>query len=147
MTPKVLDARVIGRQFQMPRHPRVEPLTVKSVLQKRLSSLHFASADFTLLEALTLMTVHDIRALLVLDNDRISGVFSEHDYVRHLVQVTSSRMDTPIRDVMTSSEIFAHPSDSVRSCPNLMSENHLFYLPIQEKLKPVAMMSLDELHL
>ena len=52
---KVLDARVAGTQNEIPRHPRVEPLTVKSFLHKKPSNPNTVTADATLQEALKLM--------------------------------------------------------------------------------------------
>ena len=118
-----------------------------SVLQKRPapSGPYFVSGESTLLEALQLMAEHDIRALLVLESGRLSGFFSEHDYVRHSVRVTSTRIDASVRELMTPCTIFARPTDSVQSCLTLMSENGLRYLPIQEKSTPITIVSLDEL--
>ena len=146
-TPKVLEARVTGRQSDIPRHPRVELATVKSVLQKRPSHSepYFVSGDSRLLEVLQLMDEHDIRALPVWDRGRLSGFFSERDYIRHSIRVASTGMDASVRELMTPCAISARPTDSIQSCLTLMSENGLRHLPIQEESAPIAIVSLDEL--
>ena len=144
----ILDERVSGKRTAIPQHRRVELVTVKSVLNKRTSpsTAYFVSGDLASREALQLMVEYDIRALLVLDNGRVSGMFSEHDYLHHATRVASLGINTPVREVMASCAIFARPTDSVQSCLELMSENRLRHLPIHDESGPIAIVSLDELH-
>jgi CBS domain-containing protein len=139
---KVLDARVAGRRFDIPLHPRVEPLTVKSVLPKRRPMLHCVTAGATLLEALQLMAEHDVGAVMVLESGRLIGVFSERDYARSSTQDTQLAM--PLREVMTSCDFVAGPNDSVQKCLSLMFENHLRYLPVQEGDVVIGLLSLED---
>jgi CBS domain-containing protein len=144
-TRNVLDARVAGTQFEIPRHPRVDPLTVKSVLHKGPPRLLCVRADATSLEALKLMAEHDIGAVPVLDGSRFIGIFSERDYVRSSIQTTQLATNIPLLEGMKSCDIFANLSDSVRTCLSLMIENRLRYLPIQEDGNLIAVLSLDDL--
>jgi CBS domain-containing protein len=141
---KVLDARVAGTQFEIPQHPRLEPLTVKSVLQKRPSKLHCARVDATSLEALQLMAEHDVGAVPVLDGGRLIGIFSERDYARSSIRATQLATAIPLREVMTACDIFANLTDSVPKCLGLMSENRLRYLPVQDGGNLIAMLSRDD---
>lgn len=144
-TRKVLDARVAGTEFEVPRHPRVEPITVNSILQKRPSKPHCISGDATSLEALTLMAEHDVGAVLVLDGGRLVGMFSEREYARSSIRATQLPTAMPVREVMTPCDIIANVTDSAHKCLSLMLENRLQYLPVQEKGKLIAMLSLDDL--
>jgi CBS domain-containing protein len=144
-TRKVLDARVAGTQFEIPQHPRVEPLTAKSVLTKRPSGLHCVTADATMLEALKLMAEHDIGAVLVTDGGGLIGFFSERDYARSSIRATELATAIPVREGMTLCGITANLTDSVQTCLSLMIDNRLRYLPVQDKGNLVAMLSLDDL--
>ncbi len=141
-TRKGLDARVAGTRYEIPQHPRVEPLTEKSVLRKRPSTLHCVRADATSLEALQLMAEHDIGAVLVLDGGRVVGIFSERDYARS--SAAQFPADIPLHDVMKPCEIFANLTDSVPKCLTLMIDNHLRYLPVREGGRLIAMLSLGD---
>ena len=144
-TRKVLDDRVTGTECEIPQHPRVEPLTVKSVLHRRTPILHCVPATATAKEALQLMAHHDVGAVLVLDGDSFVGVFSERNYIRSTQASTKSPADIPIREVIVSSDISVGLTDSVQTCLNLMRENHLRYLPVIEAGHPVALLSLEDL--
>ena len=144
----ILDERVSGKRSEIPQHRRVELVTVKSVLNKRTSpsTAYFVSGDLTSREALQRMFEYDIRALLVLDSGRVSGIFTEHDYLHHATRVASLGINTPVREVMASCAIFARPTDSAQSCLELMSKNRLRHLPIHDDTGPIAIVALDELH-
>ena len=141
---KVLDARVAGSQSVLPRHPRVDALTVQSVLQKRPSTPFSVDANATSLEALTLTAKHDIGAVLVLDGRRVIGVFSERGYSRGSIRTAHSPA-TPVRELMQPCDTFASPADSVQECLNTMTHHRLHYLPVQHNGDIVAMLSLEDL--
>jgi CBS domain-containing protein len=143
-TRKVLDQRVTGTESEIPQHPRVQALTVRSVLHHRPPILHCVPATATAKEALQLMAHHDVGAVLVLDHDTFVGVFSERDYIRSTQASTKSPADIPIREVIASGGISVGLTDSVQTCLNLMSENHLRYLPVIEAGHPFALLSLED---
>jgi CBS domain-containing protein len=142
---KTLDARVAGTQFEIPRHPRVEPLTVKSVLRKRPLRIPCVGADATSLEALKLMAEHDVGAVLVLDGGSLVGIFSERDYARSSVRTIQLPTVRPVGEVMTPCAIFATPSDSAQQCLSLMIDNHYRYLPVQEEGNLVTLLLLEDI--
>jgi CBS domain-containing protein len=147
-TRKVLDERVAGTECEIPQHPRVEPLTVKTLLSRQTPKLYCVPASATAKEALQLMANHDVGAVLVLDGDSFVGVFSERSYIRSTIRSTQastkSPADIPIREVIVSSDISVSLTDSVQTCLNLMSENHLRNLPVMEAGHPVALLSLED---
>jgi len=142
---KVLEARVAGTQGEFPRHPRVEPPTVKSLLHKNPLAPHCVSVNATSQEALKIMAEHDIGAVLVLDGSRLAGIFSERDHARSSLRAAQSAGATPLREAMTPCSVFATPTDSVQKCMSLMSENRLRYLAVQEGKIPIAILALEDL--
>jgi CBS domain-containing protein len=142
---KVLDARVAGAQFEFPRHPRIEPLTVKTVLHKRPSALHCVGANATSLEALKLMAIHDIGAVPVLDGGRFIGIFSERAYARSSILAMKLPAVLPVREAVTPCTVSASLTDSAQKCLSLMMEHSLLHLPVSEAGKLIALLSLDDL--
>jgi CBS domain-containing protein len=143
--PKILDKRVSGKQGGFPQHPRVERLTVRSILQRRPSELHCISADAPSLEALKLMAEDDIGALPVMEGGRMIGIFSERDYARRSIQAMEQAAARPVREVMTRCAVSVTPADSAHQCLSLMIQNRLRYLPVQEAGKLIALLALDDL--
>lgn len=138
---KILDNRVAGMRLEIPGHPRVELPTVRSVLQKRPSTLHSVAAVAGLPEALKVLSEQDVRAILVLDAGRAVGVFSERDCIRASNAPTTTR----VGDVMSSCDTAGALTDSAHACLSRMIEKHLRYLPILEEGNPVALLSREDL--
>jgi len=90
------------------------------------------------------MAEHDLEAVLVSDGGRSIGIFSERDYARGSIHATHSPAEIPVRDVMTSCDVFANFADSLQTCLGLMLENRLRYLPVQEKGNLIALLSLED---
>jgi CBS domain-containing protein len=144
-TTKILEARTTGTQSEVPRHPRVETLTVKSVLKERPSPICCVEADVASLDALKLMAKHDIGAVMVLDGGRAIGIFSEREYVRHSARVAQLAVTAPVHETMMPCDISVTTAASAQECLNLMNEKRLRHLPVQEAGKLIAMLSLDDL--
>jgi CBS domain-containing protein len=117
---------------------------VKSVVNKRSSTLHWVRADATALDALQMMAEHDLGAVPVLDGGRLIGLFSERDYARRTIGAAQLPASMPLRAVMTTCDIFAKLSDSVQECVGAMIEHHLRYMPVRDGDTLVAVLSLDE---
>jgi CBS domain-containing protein len=139
---KGLDGRVAGKLSEMPRHPRVEPLTLKSLIQKRGSKPSAVSADATPLSAVKLMAEQDAGAVLVMDDGHVVGIFSERDYTRSAIR---SEGASEVRDVMTPCGVQAKVTDSVQDCLRHMKENRLRYLTVAEGREVVAVLSQEEI--
>lgn len=142
---KILEARTTGTQLEVPNHPRVEPLTVSAILKKRPSPIHSVDANALSLDALRLMSEHDIEAVPVLDGGALIGIFSEREHARNSALVEQLAVATPVRDAMVPCNVFAAPTDSAQYCFSLMRENRLRYLPVQDQGTLVAVLSLDDL--
>lgn len=97
--------------------------------EKRRGLISVAPAD-TVLEALKLMAEHDIGALLVMDQGKPVGIFSERDYARKVVLQGKSSKDTPIREVMSDKVIYVTLSQSVEDCMAIMTDRRVRHLPV-----------------
>jgi CBS domain-containing protein len=135
-TPGTLDERVSGTKFDAPQHPRVEPLSVRTVLHRRPAYYCFAREEDSALAALALMAEHDLSALLVLDGERISGVFSAHEYLRRLIHNTST---STVREAMSACDHVAHPGDRVQDCLTRMFEMKMSHLVVVDESGAAAL--------
>src|SRR5688500_15408082 len=98
--------------------------TVNEVLQSKGHSEWSIGPLATVYEALELMAAKDIGALLVVDDGRLAGIFSERDYARKIILKGKASRDTPVRDSMTSRVITVGPDETVAQCMALMTHHH-----------------------
>lgn len=96
-------------------------------------------------DALVVMAEYKIGALVVLQGEKLVGIFSERDYAREVVLKGRSSKTTQISEVMTEKVLTAKPSDTVEQAMSIMSEKRIRHLPVVENDKVVGMLSIGDL--
>ena len=81
-------------------------------------------------------------AVLVLDADRMVGVFSLQD-IAHAAAMSDgiSAMALAVSDVMTACSCAVSPDDSAQTCLHLMYERNLHFIPVLQNDHPIALLS------
>lgn len=119
--------------------------TVQQLLGRKGSQVWSVSPEQSVYEATSQLAQRNVGALLVLDEEKLVGIFSERDCVRRVVLARRSLTDTRVREVMTTSVKTASPSDSVDRCMRIMTELRIRHLPIMEDQRVVGMISVGDL--
>lgn len=115
------------------------------LIAKPDAKIYSVEASAMVVEALQLMADKIVGALLVLDDGKLVGLFSERDYARKLALMGRSSRTTAIRDVMTADLICVRPSDTMESCMELMTDKHIRHLPVLENGELIGMISIGDL--
>jgi CBS domain-containing protein len=84
----------------------------------------------TVFHALTLMAQHDIGALLVLDGEKLVGIFSERDYARKIMLHGKSSKETLVKEIMSDRVAYVTPATTLDECMALMTERRFRHLPV-----------------
>lgn len=96
-------------------------------------------------DALVVLAEYKIGALVVLEGEKLVGIFSERDYAREVVLKGRSSKTTQISEVMTDKVLSASPNDTVEQAMSLMSEKRIRHLPVIENGKVVGVLSIGDL--
>jgi CBS domain-containing protein len=72
-------------------------------------------------------------ALVVIDNGKVVGVFTERDYARKVILKGKSSKTTNVSELMTKEVLYVEPDTSVEDCMSLMTEKRVRHLPVMEK--------------
>jgi len=107
-------------------------ITVGQVLRAKGYGFHAISPEATAYSALELMADKNIGALMVMENEKLVGVFSERDYARKVILKGKASKSTTVRELMTSSPISIKLAMTLRDCMILMSKNHIRHLPVMD---------------
>jgi CBS domain-containing protein len=86
--------------------------------------------DDSVFHALTLMAQFEIGALLVLEQGKLVGIFSERDYARKIVLKGKASKDTPVREIMSDKLSCVTLAQTVEECMALMTDKHVRHLPV-----------------
>lgn len=120
-------------------------MNIRQILQgKKVNALYSVSSNQTVLDALKLMAEKNIGAVLVIDNDVLTGIFSERDYARKIILKDRHSDDTPVADVMTASVITIEPDQSIDECMVIMSDKHIRHLPVMDKEELIGIISIND---
>ncbi len=117
---------------------------VSQILQTKGGTTWTVSPDTTVYEALNLMSEKDIGALIVVDDGKVVGIFSERDYARKIILQGKSSKQTAVEEIMTGEVICVGPDQSVTKCMALMTEKHIRHIPILDKGQLVGVISIGD---
>ena len=118
---------------------------ILDLLKKRTPVNWSLNPKDTVFDALQTLANHNVGALMVLDNGKLVGVFSERDYTRKIALAGKSSKDTKVQDIMTSNVISVAPTVRTRDCLALMSQKKIRHLPIVDGDTVLGMISVRDI--
>jgi CBS domain-containing protein len=119
--------------------------TADSILNQKGRNIWSIHPNSTVFEAVKLMAQKNVGALLVMDGERLVGMFTERDYSRKVVLRGKSSRDTAVKEIISTPVITVKPDDSVEDCMRLMSERRIRHLPVMENERVVGVLSIGDL--
>ncbi|MFY7652668.1 MAG: CBS domain-containing protein [Chitinophagaceae bacterium] len=119
-------------------------MKVADILQKKGFSVYSVNSETTVYEALQIMSEKNIGALLVIDDEQLSGIMSERDYARKIILKGKTSQDTLVKEIMTANPISVTPKDSLENCMELMSQKHIRHLPVTNDNEILGMISIGD---
>ncbi len=118
---------------------------IASILENRPDEIWSVKSSQSVLEAIKLMAEKGIGAVLVIDDNQLSGILSERDYARKIILENRSSNSTLVSEIMTA-DVFTTTSDStVAECMSMMTDNDFRHLPVVDSDGVVGMISIGDL--
>jgi len=119
--------------------------TVKQLIStKNYGANYSVDCADTVLKALEIMAEANISAVMVTENDKVVGIFTERDYSRKGELKGLSAKSTPVRDLMTEQMITVTPETSIDQCMGLMQQYRIRHLPVIKNETMVGMVSMRD---
>lgn len=118
--------------------------TIRSIVQKKGRVVFSVAPSATILDALKVMAEKNIGALLVMEEGRLVGIFSERDYARRGV-LQGHDTATRIAEVMTPGVYYIGLDQTIEECMALMSGKHIRHLPVIENEQVVGVISIGDI--
>lgn len=122
--------------------------TVRKLLEVKESATNFSvEATQSVLDALKVMAEAQIGAILVTENDKIIGIYTERDYLYKGELEGRSAKNTKIKDVMIPQMITVTNDTTVDQCMALMKQYRIRHLPVVENDQLVGLVSMRDVML
>ena len=120
--------------------------TVKDILQLKGHVVYTVSPDSSVYEALETLEAKNLGSLVVLEeNGKLDGIFTERDYARKVILKGRSSKETKVRDIMTESPVFVTPDHKIEYCMQLMTDKFIRHLPVLENDELVGVISIGDI--
>lgn len=117
--------------------------TLQNLFQRR--ALVSAAPDHSVLQVAQRMVESRVGCIVILDGDRLVGVFSERDLMTRVVVPGREPSATPVSEVMTREVVTARLSDRVDRCEEKMRRAGCRHLPVLADGRVIAMLSMRDL--
>ncbi len=119
--------------------------TVRNILQKKGNAVYSVSPDSSVYDALEDLEEKNLGGLVVVENGKLIGVFTERDYARKVILKGRSSKETLVRDIMSSHPIFVNPDNTIDDCMQLMSDKFIRHLPVIENDVLIGVLSIGDI--
>ena len=119
-------------------------MKVNDILKGKGNITLSVTPDTIILDALRLMSEKNVGALLVMENEKLIGIFSERDYARKIILKGRTALDTQVGEIMTSEVITISPDETIEQCMKLMSQKRIRHLPFVQSSKVVGVISIGD---
>lgn len=115
--------------------------TMKDILDRKGYTFLFISPDDTVFQAVKRLNEKQIGALLVMDGERLLGIFSERDLLRLMDEQGNFPMQKAVHEVMTPQVFGVKLSTPVDDCMALMTEKKIRHVPVMDGKMVVGVVS------
>ena len=119
--------------------------SVEKLLQIKGNQTWSIDPQATVYEALQLMSEKEVGAILVLEEGKVIGIFTERDYARKLILKGKFSKDTAVRELMTQEVLYVDPHNTIEDCMVLMTNNRVRHLPVLDNGKLAGIVSLGDM--
>lgn len=103
---------------------------VDSILTGKGSTVVTVSSETTIGDLIVELARHNIGAVVVIDNGKLSGIVSERDIVRHLAGSAEGFRAQPVSSIMTRLPKTCHRDDTVDHAMSIMTQGRFRHLPV-----------------
>jgi len=117
---------------------------VHDVLDHKGSDVWTVDPTTSVYEALEVMADKNIGALVVVEEGRLIGIFSERDYARRLALEGKRSRETPVKEIMTEVVATVSTSHSMKDCMEFMTNSRVRHLPVVENGELIGLVSIGD---
>ena len=133
---------IISVYFMRIRDKRRAPLG--RIFEGR-EAIHSVGPDTPVAQCVRTMTAEKIGALIVMDGERLIGIFTERDALNKVLAAGLDPVSTKVSEVMTKDPYCIPPATTVGEAMELVTKRRIRHLPVVENGKVLAVISSGDL--
>ena len=118
--------------------------TIAQLLNAKGDQIWSVEPKATIFEALEIMSEKEIGALLVMEDGKLTGIFSERDYARKVILKGKSSKETPVGELMTKKVFYIDSQNTINDCMAMMTAKRIRHVPVIEDNQVVGIVTIGD---
>ena len=118
--------------------------TIAQLLNTKGYQIWSVEPKATIFEALEIMSEKEIGALLVMEDGKLTGIFSERDYARKVILKGKSSKETPVGELMTKKVFYIDPQKTTNDCMAMMTAKRIRHVPVIEDNQVMGIVTIGD---
>ncbi|MDH3356486.1 MAG: CBS domain-containing protein [Desulfobacteraceae bacterium] len=118
--------------------------TVEQLLQVKGSDIWSIAPQATTYNALQIMAEKNVGALLVIEKEKLMGIFSERDYARKVILKDKSSKNTSVGELMTREVFYIDANSTLEESMALMTAKRIRHLPVLKNNQLIGIVTLGD---
>jgi CBS domain-containing protein len=119
-------------------------MLIRDILQLKGTQIFSIAPDGRVTDAVREMAARDIGSLVVMDGGRMVGMLTFREVLKALDAAGGNLGDTRVAAVMVREPVRGSPGDTLEQLREVMTLNHVRYLPVEEAGRLVGVISFHD---
>ena len=119
-------------------------MLIRDILNLKGSTIYSIAPTGRVSDAVGIMVRHDIGSLVVMADGKMTGMLTFREVLNALNAEHGDLGDLQVGRVMVKDPIYGHPDDTIDRLREVMTQNHVRYLPIQDGEQLIGVISFHD---
>ena len=105
-------------------------MRIADLLARKGTAVLTVPPDAPISQLLSVLAERNVGAAVVCEDDRLVGIVSERDVVRHLHHRGAELLAAPVAEIMTTVVATCRPGDDIQTLSRTMTERRIRHIPV-----------------
>ncbi|MDD7940169.1 CBS domain-containing protein [Actinomycetospora lutea] len=113
-------------------------MRIADLLARKGRAVLTVPPDAPISQLLSVLAERNVGAAVVCEDDRLVGIVSERDVVRHLHHRGAGLLTAPVAEIMTTDVATCRPADDIQTLSRTMTERRIRHIPVVDDREHLA---------
>ena len=118
---------------------------ISAILERKGPAVHAVPSTYTISHAVDEMNRHRIGSIVVVEGNRLVGIFTERDVLRRVVGAALDPKVMRVADVMSKNLITITPETTIEEVMVIFTEKRVRHLPVIANGELVGLISIGDI--
>jgi len=119
-------------------------MTVNQILSTKGNDVYSVVSNISVYDAIKIMSEKNVGAILVIEEGKLKGIFSERDYARKVILKDKSSKTMLVQEIMVTNVFTVKPTDDLDNCMEMMISRRIRHLPVVENDTVIGLISIGD---